>query len=42
MDGDQRGCVPTDQTSHDTTYGRCDAEEMGDRVCVQKLVLSGE
>ena len=42
MDRDRSGWVPTDQSSHDTTDGRRDAEEVGNRVCIQKLVLSGD
>jgi hypothetical protein len=34
--------VPTDQTGHHTAYGWCDAEEMGDSVCVQKFILSNK
>ena len=42
MDKDESRRILTDQTSHDTTYRWCDTEEMRDRVCVQKLVLSTE
>ena len=42
MDGDRSGGIPTYQASHYTTYGRCDAEEMSDRVRVQKFILSNE
>lgn len=42
MNGTDRGgsgWIPTDQTSHDTTYGWRDTEQMRDRIRIQKLVL---
>jgi len=40
IDEDQSRRILTDQASHYTAYGRRDAKEMGDRVCVQKFILS--
>ena len=42
MGRDQGEWIPTNQTSHDTTYSWGDTEEMRDCVCIKKLVLSSK